>query len=154
MWSKRNRMAICCTIYQSLFWRESGVNQDAWIFDAEFLDEVLPGEKTDAVDGELVFAQYNNFLLLQNTVLDAAIDPFMQESKKTFDVVQAVLYTFVLERTLVSATEISETGGTMVGKYIKLTQDLIAGGNTGLVHAILSKMVEQDTHEETDVPKV
>jgi hypothetical protein len=137
-------MAICCTIYQVLFWREMGIDTDSWIFDPVLLDEVLPGEHSDAVDPELVYAEYQRFLAIEKTELDPLIDPYMSEAKKTFDVVQAVLYTFMLEKSLVPSGEISQTGGTMVGKYIKLTQDLIAGGNTGLVHAILSKMYPPD----------
>ena len=147
MWSKRNRTAICFTIYHDLFWREKELLQYDHTDEVEltWLDESIAGDTQDKLDTKLVHRAFEFYRLHQDDVLHAKLDPFLQDRQKTFPIVTAILFTYLIEVELNKTTE--DIASTCVGKYIKLTQDYIAGGNTSLVHAILSKMSGKELPE-------
>lgn len=134
MWSKRNRLAICSVIYQHIFW-ESLV-QEGLVepnFDVDLLNEILSGEETDIINDKVV-KEAETYFMVHREEIWSKLAPYMDQWEKTFDIVKAVLYTYILESELFGVENVK------VGKYIKITQDLIAGGSTSLVHAILSKI--------------
>lgn len=135
MWSKRNRLAVATTIYENLYWDYYEFNKEKWLFDADYLQEFLAGEKTDEIDGELVKKAVAEFYA-KKPQIDTILKDYIEYNSKTFLIVYAVLCSFLVEREGLETEEKER----LVGKYIKLTQDLIAGGNTSLVHAILSKI--------------
>lgn len=153
-WSKRNRLAVAITIYENLYWDYHNLDKKNWVFDVDYLQEFLSGEKTDEISGKIVKNALEDYHEKKKK-MDLVLKDYIEDISKTFLIVNAVLYAFLVERDLVE--EVSEKEK-LVGKYIKLTQDLIAGGNTSLVHAILSKIQPSsdkniDTHLQQNQEK-
>ena len=140
MWSKRNRLTVCAKIFEELYWQdmEEDISHHDQFSTSE-LEELVPGDEADLINTELVTAALENFRTKGEAYYQNVFHSFMDDWRKTLFTVKAVLYTWVLEY---EATK--EPRSELIGKYIKLTQDIVAGGNTSLVHAILSKLTEQE----------
>ena len=65
----------------------------------------------------------------------------LKDTKKTYMVVQACLYCYILEKEFIEK-EILQRDSVkyLVGKYIKLSQNFIGDDNVSLVHAVLIKL--------------
>ena len=146
MWSKRNRLTVCVEIFEELYWRDVPEKSSHENFSISELEDLIPGDKADKIDSKLVHQALANFTTKGEAYYQEVFKEYMDNWEKTLDTVRSVLYTWIIE---------SETTGQpkeeLVGKYIKLTQDIVAGGNTGLVHALLSKV--SGTYHESTKPK-
>jgi hypothetical protein len=148
MWTKEVRLAVCSSIYEDIFWH-SVVAQDKTVIkiDEEFVEDVIKVfTQQDKKMYELAIESYK--LKGQQYYLEL-LKPYIEDWKKTFDIVQAILISFVLEREYYTQHNETISAQDYAGKYIKVTQDLVGGGNTGLVHAIISKITGQFT-KKTD----
>jgi hypothetical protein len=143
MWSKRNRLTVCVEIFEELYWKDIPEKSSHEHFTISELETLIPGDKEDKIETKLVKLALLDFKTKGEEYYQAVFAEYMDNWDKTLDTVRSVLYTWILE---------SEATGQpkeeLVGKYIKLTQDIVAGGNTGLVHALLSK-VSGTYHEST-----
>lgn len=135
MWSKRNRLTVCAQIFEDLYWEDLPEKGSHVHYSSEELDELVPGEKTDVIDRKLIKNVLKEFHSKGEAYYQAVFQEYMENWEKTLLPVRAVLYGWVIESEM---TGVSRED--LVGKYIKVTQDLVAGGNTGLVHALLSKV--------------
>lgn len=135
MWSKRNRLAVATRIFSDLFWLDGSLGDVHTNFTLHELDDILSGEKTDTIDLKLVEKASKYFHEKGEDFFQNEFAVYIDDWHKTLSSVRAVLYTWLIE------AEFTQTSRSeLVGKYIKLTQDLVAGGSTSLVHALLSKM--------------
>lgn len=144
MWTKRNRMAVCTRIFEDLYWKELDIDQTAHRhFDGDELEDLIPGEKISPVDSRLVAEAAEYFHTKGEDYFQDVFSQYMDNWNKTLLPVQSVLYSWIIESDLTGVDRKE-----LVGKYIKATQDLVAGGNTGLVHALLSKV--SGTYHESE----
>ncbi len=140
MWDKFFRAAMVNTVYQDIFWKNIEIVNE---IDTDFIVEQMKknlSEKslesfnvdTKQLDEKLVeceanYTEHKKFLL-----------KYLEGWYKTYDIVKAILFVFLIER--MDAESKGLDIGDVVGKYIKLTQDIVGGKSTSLVHAILSKI--------------
>jgi transcription termination factor NusB len=143
MWSKRNRLTVCVQIFEDLYWQDIPEKESHIAFSQEELEDLVPGEKIDVIDYKLVQKALKLWRKNGEEYYQKVFETYMDNWSKTLLSVRAVLYGWVLESEMTGVPKEE-----LVGKYIKLTQDLVAGGNTGLVHALLSK-VSGTYHEST-----
>ena len=146
MWSKRNRLTVCVQIFEDLYWQDIPEKENHLEFSKSELEDLIPGEKTDQIDYKLVQKALKQYQKLGEGHFQEVFTEYMDNWSKTLLSVRAVLYCWVLESEMTGVDKAE-----LVGKYIKLTQDLIAGGNTGLVHALLSKV--SGTYHEAEQPE-
>jgi transcription termination factor NusB len=143
MWSKSFRYTLFTGIYQHLFWKnEFGLDQlDVdWSVITAISQEVLT--QNEQVQAIQIFDTY----LENREVYESILKPLLNSWDKTFDIVKAALFTGVLELIDIQ-NEPQEILEKSVGKYIHLTQDMIGGKNPALVHAVLSKVLEENLYK-------
>jgi hypothetical protein len=148
MWTKEVRLAVCSSIYEDIFWN-SVVAQDKTVtkIDEDFIEDVVKNlTKEDVAVYESTIKTYKSN---QKEYYLEVLKPYIEDWKKTFDIVQAILISFILEREYYTVHNETIADADYAGKYIKVTQDLVGGGNTGLVHAIISKITGQITTKES-----
>ena len=74
----------------------------------------------------------------------------MANWNKTFPIVKACLFTFLLEKDYLRSTQSDVESKEVVSKYIRLSEDLVGGQNVALVHAILSKVTGSSIETKTE----
>lgn len=78
---------------------------------------------------------------LEKDVYWKAIEQNLKDTKKTYMLVQACLYSYILEKNFIEEeTTQKKSVKYLVGKYIKLSQNFIGDDNVSLVHAVLIKI--------------
>ena len=146
MWGKYFRLSLITAVYQEMFWR--GIPSVELDLDVLHIvntveekrdpsDKNVEQEQKEIISTEDLSSELQKCLALEKEYVDV-LKEYLADWAKTYDLVKAVLFVFMLEKA--EATEAGEDPSELVGKYIKITQDLVGGKSTGLVHAILSKM--------------
>ncbi len=165
IWTNTFRTCVFFAIYQSIFNKSIGL--EFQIFDyAQFL-ETIKEEYPDLFieDGQPSQKSFDSQLKTQLQIkkidkviekitieLEPQIDRFYLEMEdmadlikehlsdwaKTFGVVKAVLYCFLLEKKTTSNSQ--EFRSKSIGIYIKLAEEFTILANIKLIHAILSKI--------------
>jgi hypothetical protein len=128
-WTKSERYCLFASIYGSLFWAE--INMDYPLDWSIIQGNNLYNE--DAPSNDWLDFRFDIFSENKEVYI-ADIKNYLTDWSKTFNIVKAILITFLIE--LDEATvETNELDVNFIGKYI--------GENTPLVHAIISKMIAQ-----------
>jgi hypothetical protein len=136
MWEKKYRFSLFVAIYQYLFW--NNLSLDYSIDWDKILNEVF-GEEVD-FDNVAPLQKDFDFFLSKKESFDEILVKHLKDSSKTYDMVKAVLYTFLTETE--GGEKDVEALEKIVGKYIRLTQEMVGGQSTALVHAVTSKVLE------------
>lgn len=135
MWKKDFRICLFYVIYQYIFWLS--IDQEKKL-DWNHIEAQAFGERSD-LDLETVKKEYKNFID-NKTTFDQVLANNLKEPNKTYLTVKAILYVFFLEIDFLEREGVLSQTNNIVGKYIKLTQEVVGGESTGLVHAVTSKV--------------
>ena len=152
MWNKIERFVLVTGLYDYLldptYFNDSNIN---WDF---IIDNCLYQKET--VDKEKINFRYNIFLNNKVLYLDK-IKTYLQNFDLTPQIVIAILITFFIEVDEALASD-EKLKGNFLGKYPRLTQELIAGEYTSLINAIVRKVstdqnlsFEENTESEDEV---
>lgn len=152
MWNKIERFVLVTGLYDYLldptYFNDSNIN---WDF---IIDNCLYQKET--VDKEKINFRYNIFLNNKVLYLDK-IKTYLQNFDLTPQIVIAILITFFIEVDEALASD-EKLKGNFLGKYPRLTQELIAGEYTSLINAIVRKVstdqnlsFEESTESEDEV---
>ena len=139
MWNKIERFVLVTGLYDYLldptYYTDNNIN---WDF---IIDNCLYQKET--VDIEKINFRYNIFLNNKVLYFDK-IKTYLQNFDITPQIVIAILITFFIEvDEAVADKEVLK--GNFLGKYPRLTQELIAGEYTSLINAIVRKVTyDQD----------
>ncbi len=134
MWEKSFRYSVFAALYQVLFWNETTGSEE---FNLDvILENLKDEEKPDKDKLTLVIARFFD----KKAEYTDTLKTYLKDWDKTFAVVKACLYTYILEIEELSSTDPQPALDTIITKYIRLSEDHIGGQNVALVHAILSKV--------------
>lgn len=136
MWSKNFRKCIIASVYQNLFW--DSFNGSQYTLDWTGLINENKTENIEFTEKDL-FKIYTIFLSNKENYINK-ITKYVNKWDKTFDIIKACLIVFLLEHELNQ-----DNDARLVGHYIKFAQDFAGGENPALVHAVISKMIEEST---------
>jgi transcription termination factor NusB len=134
MWTKHFRKSIIAAIYQNLFWQS--LSGSVYIPDWENVTKEVYTED-EVVSIKELQACYNRFITSKETST-SLLQEYITKWDKTFDIVKAALFCFLLEY----SDRKNEDDLHILGNYIKFAQDFAGGENPGLIHAVMSKMIE------------
>ncbi|MBC7472015.1 MAG: hypothetical protein H7196_01990 [candidate division SR1 bacterium] len=134
MWPKNFRKCVIASVYQNLFW--DSFNGSEYIPDWTVLINEIKNEDIEFTESDLIKV-YNIYLSNKEIYIDQIIK-HINKWDKTFDIIKACLIVFLLESNLNEDKEAK-----LVGHYIKFAQDFAGGENPALVHAVISKMIEE-----------
>ncbi len=136
MWNKQFRKALIAAIYQHLFWSgftKTHVDPNWQQICSEIFKEDQPYSEKELQSTYELFIEkevyYTNLL-----------QQYVSKWDKTFDIIKACFYCFLIEL----GERKNEPDLKLVGTYIKFGQDFAGGDNPGLVHAVLSNILEND----------
>jgi transcription termination factor NusB len=146
MWENNIRIFTFFAIYQSLFNQSIGL--EFKISDYNFFLETLKDEYPDLFDkgksedyaskiSHIMESFYSDVEDITNQT-----KVHLSDWSKTFGIVKAVLFCFILEKNFTANSE--DFGNKSVGIYIKLAEEFTILANIKLIHAILSKLQKQD----------
>ena len=165
IWTNTFRTCVFFAVYQSIFNRSigieyqisdyigfldtikeeypdlfiEGINPNASSFDSK-LETELQIAKIDEVIGQIVIdlePQIDRFYLEIEDMSDT-IKEHLSDWAKTFSIVKALLFCFLLEKKATSNNE--QFQAKSIGIYIKLAEEFTILANIKLTHAILSKL--------------
>jgi transcription termination factor NusB len=135
MWTKSFRKCLIGAIYQHLFWKS--FSEVEYTPNWEDLSKVVykEDETISITDLESVFQTF----LSKKEEYSVVLHKYITRWDKTFDIMKAALFCFMIEY----AERKSEDDLHILGVYIKFAQDYAGGENPALIHAIISKMIEE-----------
>jgi uncharacterized membrane protein len=170
MWTNTFRTCVFFAIYQSIFNKSIGIEYQISDY-IEFLDTIkeeypdlfIEGDKSSSnsfdtrLETELQIVKIDESISKIVVELEPQIDRFYLEMEgvtdqvkehlsdwaKTFGIVKAILFCFLLEKKAVSNND--EFVSKSVGVYIKLAEEFTILANIKLIHAILSKIQSQES---------
>lgn len=138
MWDKSFRFSLFAGIYEALFWEEQeshGTNSIDWsIITAQL------GHAETQPSVTLLQACLDTFLANQ-TSYTQILKKHLNSWNKTYLIVRACLYCFLTEKDYLQRNNVAYDESKLVGRYLRLSEDLIGGQNVALVHAVISKLV-------------
>jgi transcription termination factor NusB len=134
MWSKNFRKCIIGSVYQNLFWES--FNNSQYKPDWENLLDQNKDDDTIILKDDLS-SVYSLFISKKDTYINK-ITKYVNKWDKTFDLIKACLIVFLIENELNI-----DKNSKLVGHYIKFAQDFAGGENPALVHAVISKVLEE-----------
>ena len=137
MWSKNFRKCVIGAVYQNLFW--CSFNGNTYTPDWTMLMNEHKNSE-DIFTVEDLDLAYQDFVSNKDTYI-TNITEYVSKWDKTFDLVKACLIVFLIEKNADPSPE-----SKLVGHYIKFAQDFAGGENPALVHAVISKILEDKSH--------
>jgi hypothetical protein len=135
MWNKVERFVLVTGLYDYLLDPELYSNQD---IDWQFLVENCLYSSQE-ISLESVINRYEVFLNNQDYYFEK-IKKYLQNFQVTPQIVIAILLTFFIEVDESLAINNDSLNENFLGKYPRITQELIAGEYTSLVNAIIRKV--------------
>lgn len=134
MWSKNFRKCIIGAVYQNLFWESFNNSEYKAEWSMLLAEHHKEDDHFDETDLQLV---YDTFLSKKVSYIER-ITKYVNKWDKTFDLVKASLIVFLIEH-----DQNTDPENKLVGHYIKFAQDFAGGENPALVHAVISKVLEE-----------
>jgi transcription termination factor NusB len=138
MWTKELRFCLFSLIYEDLLgYREISESVD---FES-FIDSVLTEYKSfkkENIDSIELEKQYDLYLK-SKAKLEAKLIKLLPDWNKTFEIIKSILITFQIEK---QSLKIFEKDKLVVG-YIKFAEGYCVSTNVKLIHAVLSKLVDE-----------
>jgi transcription termination factor NusB len=176
MWSNSLRQCVFFAVYQSIF--NQSINAEFHISNYNMFVETISSEHPEIflenLNGELNDFEKNlrveieqlnpvnvvdeleaqmNIFYVNSDKFTNQIKEHLSDWSKTFGIVKAILYCFLLEK--IHTDNNSEFATKSVGIYIKLSEEFTILANIKLIHAILSKLQnENSSGKPDDKPKV
>jgi hypothetical protein len=171
IWTNTFRTCVFFAIYQSIFNKSIGleyrINNHSEFLDTikeEYPDIFIEGEKPNSnsfdtkLETELQISKIDLIIVKIASDLEPQMNRFYLEIEdlseiikehlidwaKTFGIVKAVLFCFLLEKKATSNSV--EFQDKSIGIYIKLAEEFTILANIKLIHAILSKLQAQNNH--------
>jgi transcription termination factor NusB len=135
MWTKSFRKCLIGAIYQHLFWKS--FSEVDYTPNWEDLTKAIYKEDETITTKDLEF-KFKNFLKNQEQY-SSILHKYITKWDKTFDIMKAALFCFIIEY----ADRKNEEDLHILGVYIKFAQDYAGGENPALIHAVISKMIEE-----------
>jgi hypothetical protein len=165
-WDKNLRTLVFFAIYQSIFNQSIGLDfeiKDYVVFlesiSTEYPELFMNKVESNNIDkfekkSEVVITKIEiesmivklasdlssnmNIFYAESDTITMEIKKYLSDWSKTFGIVKAILYCFLLEKK--SSGNSSDFGTKSVGLYIKLAEEFTILANIKLIHAILSKI--------------
>ena len=138
MWTKEFRFCLFSLIYDDLL----GYKDSNEVIDYEnFVDSILTEYKTYKKENiELAEIQKRFELYLETKEkLEKKLLTLLPDWNKTFEIIKAIFFTFQIEKQSLKVFEKDK----LVVSYIKFAEDYCASSNVKLIHAVLSKLVDE-----------
>jgi transcription termination factor NusB len=138
MWNKEFRFCLFCLIYEDLLgYREISESVDFESFTDSILTEYksFKKENIDLIELEKRYELY----LRSKDMLEAKLITFLPDWNKTFEIIKSILITFQLEKQSLKIFEKDK----LVVSYIKFAEGYCVSTNVKLIHAVLSKLVDE-----------
>jgi hypothetical protein len=158
-WKSNFRLLICNLIYQAIFVNPKGIETIDFEMDSTYLERLIDTLYSEHAD----YFEFNNddklikysqaeidkakeqfqYFAADYSHLKAQLEPFLSSWNNTFDIIKAILFSFMLEyrQVIQDQQENTETTTALMANYIQIAEDLTVAANVKLVHAILAKMV-------------
>jgi transcription termination factor NusB len=135
MWTKSFRKCLIGAIYQHLFWKS--FSEVDYTPNWDDLTKVVykEDETISVTDLENAFQTF----LSKKEEFSVVLHKYITRWDKTFDIMKAALFCFMIEY----VERKGEDDLHILGVYIKFAQDYAGGENPALIHAIISKMIEE-----------
>jgi transcription termination factor NusB len=165
MWNNTFRTCVFFAVYQSIFNKSIGIEHQISDYvgfldtiKEEYPDLFIEGKqvteltfdnrletefqisKIDQVIAQIVLElepQMDRFYLDMEEMTDLIKD-YLSDWTKTFGIVRAILFCFIMEKKATANNQEFETKS--IGLYIKLAEEFTILANIKLIHAILSKL--------------
>lgn len=138
MWTKEFRFCLFSLIYDDLLgYKETDDGFDFESFVESILTEYKSFKKENTAISDLE-KQYDSYLK-SKAKLETKLITYLPDWNKTFAIIKAILITFQLEKQSLKVFEKDK----LVVIYIKFAEDYCASTNVKLIHAVLSKLVDQ-----------
>jgi transcription termination factor NusB len=138
MWTKEFRFCLFCLIYEDFL----GLIEIHESVDFEsFIDSVLTEYKSfkkENIDSIELEKQYDLYLK-SKAKLEAKLIKLLPDWNKTFEIIKSILITFQVEKQSLKIFEKDK----LVVSYIKFAEGYCVSTNVKLIHAVLSKLVDE-----------
>lgn len=138
MWTKEFRFCLFSLIYEDLL----GLVKIAETIDFEsFIGSVLTEYKSfkkENIDILEIEKQYSNYLKNKEK-FETKLIQLLPDWNKTFEIVKSILITFQLEKQSLKIFEKDK----LVVSFIKFAEGYCVSTNVKLIHAVLSKLVDE-----------
>ena len=165
MWTITFRTCVFFAVYQSIFNRSIGIEYQIYDYVGFldtikeeypdlFIEDMIPSFSSfeKRLDTEIQISKIEEAISKVSLDLEPQIDRFYLEMEdmtdmikeylsdwiKTFGIVKAILFCFLLEKKAMSNNQEFQTKS--IGVYIKLAEEFTVLANIKLIHAILSKL--------------
>jgi transcription termination factor NusB len=135
-WSKNFRKCIIGAVYQNIFWES--FNNSEYIPEWSML--MTENHNNEDTFTEEQLSEVYDIFLSKKAICIEKITKYVSKWDKTFDLIKACLIVFLIEDELNTDVE-----NKLVGHYIKFAQDFAGGENPALVHAVISKVLEENS---------
>ena len=148
MWAKEFRFLVFVGLYSFLFWEEEFSREDFQKNDLEALKTMFYAD-SDFTEEEIKKAL--DFILkthANKSDYKKILLNYLNNWDKTYLLTQSILFTFLAEIGDIQKKEVEKEN--IVGKYIRLTQEMVGGQSTALVHAVASKILEDKLKIQKD----
>ena len=138
MFTKELRFCLFCMIYENQLLPD--INSDVIDYDA-ILESILTeyksflGENVKAEDLQTHYEMY----LKNQTKYENILKVHLPNWDKTFDILKAVLLAFQVEKKALKKFDRDE----FVVSYIKFAEDYCVSSTVKMIHAVLSKVVDE-----------
>jgi hypothetical protein len=151
-WKKSERFAIISAIYETFLLDDTKTEnkiegqEDIEVVNFNFILENSIYEKSDSESANIKKVKQIFSIFLENSVLyESKVKQYLSSYKTTPAVVRAILATLFLELDEILATypdALAQDGlpYNFLGKYPRITQELIAGEYTALINAIVRRI--------------
>jgi transcription termination factor NusB len=137
MWTKEFRFCLFSLVYEDLL----DLVEIAEPVDFEsFIDSVLTEYKSfkkENIETLEIEKQFNNYLKNKEK-FETKLIQLLPDWNKTFEIVKSILMTFQLEKQSLKVFEKDK----LVVSYIKFAEGYCVSTNVKLIHAVLSKLVD------------
>ncbi len=138
MWTKELRFCLFSLIYDDLL----GYKEFSDVIDSQtYIESILTEYKTfknENIKGIELENQFDNYTK-SKTKLEAKLIAHLPDWKKTFEIVKAILFTFQIEKQALKIYQKDE----LIVSYIKFAEGYCVSTNVRLIHAVLSKLVDE-----------
>lgn len=138
MWTKEFRFCIFSLIYEDILaYREKSEIVDLGIFVDAILTE-YKSFKLENIDSTGLENEYELYLKTKEK-LSTKLMEHLPDWNKTFEIIKSILMTFQLEKQSLKVFEKDK----LVISYLKFAEDYCVSTNVKLIHAVLSKLIDE-----------
>ncbi len=151
MWDKYLRRLLLVSIYNYLYSQFNELNVQTsvdYTTNSQWLQLMLTATDCQQGEYEQIEAKFSlvwDDFLSSKGGFEEVIEPKLNDKQKTYTLLRAIFYTYLLEKKDLALSEASEIKA-LINIYLKLLQQFGANENRQFAHAILANL---DTQIET-----